>query len=102
VLAVVAVLGRSVEYGICNPAREVLFTAVNREDRYKAKSFIDTVVRRGGDSASGALYNAARESMGVAMTTISFVMIPVAAAWIGLSLFIGNENRKNVQANEQP
>ena len=98
VLAVVSVLGRSAEYGICNPAREVLFTAVNREDRYKAKSFIDTVVRRGGDSAVGGLYKAARESMGVAMTTLSFVMIPVAVAWIGLSLFIGNENRKNAQA----
>ena len=101
VLAVVAVLGRSVEYGICNPAREVLFTAVNREDRYKAKSFIDTVVRRGGDSASGGLYHAAREWMGMAMTTVSFVMIPVAVAWIGLSLFIGNENRKNAQVNDQ-
>ena len=101
VLAVVVVLGRSVEYGICNPAREVLFTAVNREERYKAKSFIDTVVRRGGDSVSGGLYHAAREWMGVAMTTVSFVMIPVAVAWIGLSLFIGNENRKKTQANEQ-
>ena len=101
VLAVVSVLGRSAEYGICNPAREVLFTAINREDRYKAKSFIDTVVRRGGDSAVGGLYKAARGSMGMAMTTLSFVMIPVAVAWIGLSLFIGNENRKNAQANEQ-
>ena len=101
VLAVVSVLGRSAEYGICNPAREVLFTAINREDRYKAKSFIDTVVRRGGDSAVGGLYKAARGSMGMAMTTLSFVMIPVAVAWIGLLLFIGNENRKNAQANEQ-
>ena len=40
VLAVISVTGRSAEYGICNPAREVLFTAVKREDRYKAKSFI--------------------------------------------------------------
>lgn len=94
VLAVVSVLGRSAEYGICNPAREVLFTAVDREDRYKAKSFIDTVVRRGGDSAVGGVYKYARESAGMAMTTLSWIMIPFTLAWIGLSLFIGKENRK--------
>lgn len=99
VLWYVSVLGRAAEYGICNPAREVLFTAVNREDRYKAKSFIDTVVRRGGDSAVGGVYKAARESAGIAMTTLSWVMIPIALLWIGLSLFIGKENRKIVASN---
>ena len=99
VLAVVSVLGRSAEYGICNPAREVLFTAVDREDRYKAKSFIDTVVRRGGDSSVGGVYKFARESLEMAMTTLSWIMIPVAAAWIGLSLFIGRENRKILASN---
>ena len=99
VLAVVSVIGRAAEYGICNPAREVLFTAVNREDRYKAKSFIDTVVRRGGDSAVGGVYKFARESVGLAMTTLSWVMIPIAVVWIGLSLFIGIENRKIVASN---
>jgi AAA family ATP:ADP antiporter len=96
VLAVVSVIGRSAEYGISNPAREVLFTAVKREDRYKAKSFIDTVVRRGGDSAIGGVYKAARETLGMAMTTLSWIMIPIAITWIGLSLFIGRENRKIV------
>ena len=96
VLAVVSVLGRSAEYGISNPAREVLFTAIKREDRYKAKSFIDTVVRRGGDSAIGGVYKSAREGLGIAMTTLSWIMIPIAIAWIGLSLFIGRENRKIV------
>ncbi|WP_162273986.1 NTP/NDP exchange transporter [Mariniblastus fucicola] len=96
VLAVVSVIGRSAEYGISNPAREVLFTAVNREDRYKAKSFIDTVVRRGGDSSVGGVYKYARESIGLAMTTLSLIMIPIGIAWIGLSLFIGFENRRIV------
>ena len=101
VLAVVSVIGRSAEYGISNPAREVLFTAINREDRYKAKSFIDTVVRRGGDSAIGGVYKSARETMGLAMTTLSWIIIPIAVAWIGLSLFIGRENRKIVAATER-
>ena len=94
VLAVVSVLGRSAEYGICNPAREVLFTSVNREDRYKAKSFIDTIVRRGGDTLVGSLYRGLRGPLGLAMTTLSWIMIPVAIAWAGLAFFIDKENRR--------
>lgn len=99
VLAVVTVVGRSAEYGICNPAREVLFTSVDREDRYKAKSFIDTVVRRGGDSAVGGVYGFVQKSAGLPMTTLSWTMIPFALVWIGLSLFIGRENRKILADN---
>lgn len=98
VLAIISVTGRSAEYGICNPAREVLFTAVKREERYKAKSFIDTVVRRAGDSAVGSLYHGLREQMGFAMSTLSWIAIPVAFVWAGLALFIGSENRLQAEA----
>ena len=105
VLVIVSVLGRSTEYGICNPAREVLFTAIDREDRYKAKSFIDTIVRRGGDSAVGGAYNVLRDTLGFAMTTLSWLMVPIALAWCGLAIFIGHENKlivakKTKQSNE--
>ena len=96
VLAVITVTGRAAEYGISNPAREVLYTSVNREDRYKAKSFIDTVVRRSGDSIVGSVYGLLRGSAGFAMTTMSWLVIPVALAWIVLSLFIGKENARIV------
>ncbi len=100
VLAIISVTGRSAEYAIANPAREVLFTAVDREDRYKAKSFIDTIVRRGGDSVVGTIYRSLREVTGVAMTTLSWAILPIAAAWVGLALFIGRENKK-ITATEQ-
>ena len=73
VLAVISVTGRAAEYGISNPAREVLYTSVDREDRYKAKSFIDTVVRRGGDTMIGSLYGHLRESLGVGLATMSWL-----------------------------
>ncbi|MFK8114133.1 MAG: NTP/NDP exchange transporter [Rubripirellula sp.] len=98
VLAVITVTGRSAEYGIANPAREVLFTAVNREERYKAKSFIDTVVRRGGDTMVGSLYRGLRESAGFAMTTLSWLVIPVAVVWTGLAIYIGRENARVVRS----
>ena len=101
VLIVVSVMGRSTEYGICNPAREVLFTAVDREDRYKAKSFIDTIVRRGGDSAVAGSYNFFRDGLGIAMTTLSWLMIPIALVWAGLAIFIGHENKTILAKKEK-
>jgi len=48
-LMVAQVTRRVSNYAFAKPAREVLFTAASREDRYKAKNVIDTVVYRGGD-----------------------------------------------------
>ena len=98
VLAVITVIGRATEYGIANPAREVLFTSVNREDRYKAKSFIDTIVRRGGDTAVGSIYQGLRESAGLAITTLSWIVIPIAVVWAMLGLFLGAENKRVVES----
>src|SRR6185437_15369339 len=53
VLAGFQVVRRAAQYGIAGPAREVLFTVVSREEKYKAKNFIDTAVSRGGDALSG-------------------------------------------------
>lgn len=94
VLAVISVTGRAAEYGICNPVREVLFTSVVREDRYKAKSFIDTMVRRSGDTMVGYGYRYLRESLGFGLTTISWAALPLVIGWAGLALFIGRENRR--------
>ena len=49
------VIRRVGEFAISKPAREALFTIVPREERYKAKNFIDTVVYRGGDALAGCL-----------------------------------------------
>ena len=96
ILAVITVTGRSAEYAIANPAREVLFTAVKREDRYKAKSFIDTIVRRGGDTIIGSIYRSLRETWGFAMTTLSWCIVPIAIGWVALGFFIGRENQRVV------
>ena len=47
------VLLRAGSFAIVQPAREVLFTVVARQEKYKAKNFIDTVVHRSGDMLSG-------------------------------------------------
>ncbi|MFP3862559.1 MFS transporter [Pseudomonas capeferrum] len=50
---VVMVVRRAGEYALVRPGREMLFTVLPAEDKYKAKNFIDTVVYRGGDALSG-------------------------------------------------
>ena len=56
VLIGVQLLRRAGNYGLTRPAREVLYTTVERNARYKAKNFIDTVVYRGGDALAGWLF----------------------------------------------
>jgi AAA family ATP:ADP antiporter len=75
------------EYAISKPAREVLFTVVSREEKYKAKNFIDTAVSRGGDAATGWIVNAAK-AMGLSAMLISWILVPLAClwAWLGWSL----------------
>jgi AAA family ATP:ADP antiporter len=70
-----------------------LFTVVPREDKYKAKSFIDTVIYRAGDQV-GAWSYAALGFLGLAMTGISVVAVPLSIAWLVNSLWLGRRQEK--------
>jgi len=84
VLVIVDVVRRAGAYAISGPSREILFTSVSRSEKYKAKSFIDTVVFRGGDALAGHAFNALR-GLGASGVWMTAVMIPIAGiwAWIG-------------------
>lgn len=88
VIIVLGMLRRVMEYAITRPSREVLFTVVNREERYKAKNVIDTVVNRGGDALSSWM-NAGIKSLGASTAHIALVAIPIAAAWTVLAYWLG-------------
>jgi len=88
VLIVFGVTRRVGEFAISKPVREALYTVVPREERYKAKNFIDTVIYRGGDAFSGWLIAALR-GLGVGVSGIAFAALPVAAAWIAVSFWLG-------------
>ncbi len=89
-LAVFQVLRRAANYALSRPAREVLFTAVPQEDKYKAKSFIDTFVYRAGDQV-GAWSYPLLKWLGLSLAGISFVAAPLAALWCVLSLWLGRQ-----------
>lgn len=89
-LAVFQTTRRAGNYAITRPAREVLFTVLRREDKYKAKSFIDTFVYRAGDQI-GAWCYPLLTWVGLGLTGISFVAAPLAAIWCLLSLWLGKK-----------
>jgi AAA family ATP:ADP antiporter len=79
ILVVYQVLRRAGNFAVARPTREVVFTVVPREDKYKAKSFIDTFIYRAGDQV-GAWSYALLGFMGLGIIGISIVAVPVAAA----------------------
>lgn len=93
VLVVVQVAYRAGRYGLAKPAREVLFTVVSREEKYKSKAFIDAAVYRGGDLVSGWLY-AGLASIGLSIAAISLVAVPAAALWTVVGLAIGRRGEE--------
>jgi AAA family ATP:ADP antiporter len=100
VLAVVVAfqsIKRATEFGFANPARETLFTVVPREQKYKAKSFIDTAVFRGGDAVNGWIYTGLR-GIGLDLSAIALVAVPISAVWAALLLTLGRRQERLAQA----
>ena len=85
VLIAFGVTRRVGEFAISKPAREALFTVVPREERYKAKNFIDTVVYRGGDALSGWLF--------ATLAGAAFVAAGISVAWTALGAYLGHKIR---------
>ena len=98
VVAIFQVLRRAGDYAVARPTRELLFTVVPREDRYKAKSFIDTAVYRTGDQV-GAWSVALLLWAGLGTAGVALVAIPIAAVWLLNALWLGR--RQEVLAAEQ-
>jgi AAA family ATP:ADP antiporter len=99
-IAAFQVLRRAGDYGIARPTREVLFTVVPREDRYKAKSVIDTVVYRAGDQV-GAWSVALLRGLGLNTAGVALAVIPVAAIWLGNAIWLGRRQER-LAARELP
>jgi len=92
-LAGVQIVRRAGSYGLTRPAREVLYTTVQRSARYKAKNFIDTVVYRGGDALAGWLF-AGLKSVGLGIGGIAILAVPLALVWGALGLWLGKQNEE--------
>ncbi|ARU93751.1 NTP/NDP exchange transporter [Tatumella citrea] len=87
-----SILRRAGNFALARPAREVLFTVLQREDKYKAKSFIDTAVYRAGDQV-GAWSWAAMGAVGLAAGMLAWVAVPLSVIWWINSVWLGRRQR---------
>ncbi|MGW8269251.1 MAG: NTP/NDP exchange transporter [Burkholderiales bacterium] len=88
VLIALQVAYRALRYGLAKPTREVLFTVLGREEKYKSKAFLDAAIYRGGDLASGWIFTGLR-ALGLSIGAIALAAVPLAALWALLALWLG-------------
>jgi AAA family ATP:ADP antiporter len=80
---------RAGNYGITRPAREMLFTHVDQETRFKAKPVIDVVVYRGGDVFWGWGFAGLTQVLGLGMAAVAAIGAGIAAVWALVGLYLG-------------
>ena len=89
VAVAVQVVRRIGNYAISRPAREMLFTAVDRETRFKAKPVIDIVIYRGGDMLNAWAFTALTQGLGLGLAAVAGVGAGVALLWAGVGVYLG-------------
>lgn len=99
---IVMIAERAVAFGISNPATRVLWTVVEPEDKYKTQNFIDTVVYRGGDAASAWAVNGLTRSLGLPLSGVALLMLPLAAGWLALTFQLSTRHRQHERAGGVP
>jgi AAA family ATP:ADP antiporter len=93
VVVTLQVAQRWMNFAIANPARQVFFTVVGREEKYKAKNLIDVVIYRGSDALYGWVYDSL-QALGLKLGAIALCALPVAAGWLVLSTALGRTQER--------
>jgi AAA family ATP:ADP antiporter len=96
VVLVVQVAQRWMNFAIANPARQVFFTVLGREEKYKAKNLIDVVIYRGSDAMYGWVFDTL-QALGLKLGAIALFALPVAAGWLLLSLGLGRAQERRAE-----
>ena len=104
VVVAIQIARRAGNYAITRPAREMLFTAVDRETRFKAKPVIDIVIYRGGDMLNAWGFTALTQGMGMGMAAVAGVGAVIAAIWAGIGIYLGRQfkNMQGTIAEHEP
>jgi ATP:ADP antiporter, AAA family len=93
VVVTLQVTQRWMNFAIANPARQVFFTVVGREEKYKAKNLIDVVIYRGSDALYGWVYDSL-QALGLKLGAIALCALPIAAGWLILSTALGRAQER--------
>ena len=102
VVVAVQIVRRAGNYAISRPAREMLFTAVDREVRFKAKPVIDIVIYRGGDMLNAWAFTALTQGLGLGLGAVAATGAGIAALWAVTGIYLGRQFREMTAAPTTP
>jgi AAA family ATP:ADP antiporter len=92
VLVAVMFVRRVGEYSLTRPSRDTLYTSVTREERYKAKSLIDTFIYRGGDATSASAHALVKAAFGLGLSGVAWCGAVLAALWAVVAWRLGTRH----------
>ncbi|MDH3994954.1 MAG: MFS transporter, partial [Gammaproteobacteria bacterium] len=102
VVVAVQIVRRAGNYAVSRPAREMLFTAVDREVRFKAKPVIDIVIYRGGDMLNAWAFTALTQGLGLGLGAVAAAGAGIAALWAVTGIYLGRQFRAMTAAPTTP
>ena len=89
VVMILQIVRRAGNYGVTRPAREMLFTLVDRETRFKAKPVIDIVAYRGSDMLMAWLFTGLTQGLGLGLAALAAIGAGIAALWSLVGIYLG-------------
>lgn len=98
VLVSLQIVRRAGNYAVTKPGREMLFTLVDDETRYKAKPVVDIVVYRGGDMVTAWFHTALRESFAFGLGGVAIIAAVIAAVWAMSGAYLGRVYNRDAAA----
>jgi AAA family ATP:ADP antiporter len=102
VLLAVDIARRAGNYGVMRPAREMLFTSVSREERFKSKPVVDVVVYRGGDAIWGGVFAFMSTGLGFGFALMAIIGAAFAAVWAASGIYLGRVFNRRANATGNP
>ena len=83
-----------VNYSLARPAREILYTVISTEEKYKAKVCIDTIILRMGDSIGAALFQLLDSLLGFGPAGLAAMAVPLCIAWSTVAFRLGRKQQQ--------
>lgn len=92
----------SIDYSLMNTVRQMLFLPTSREEKYKAKQVIDSVVVRTGDVLSALTVYVGTTAFAFGVVEFAWINVGLVMVWLGLSVLTGREFARRTAAMGQP
>lgn len=98
-VALLTIVRRGVGFGLTKPTTDMLYSVVTPEEKYKTKNFIDTAIYRGGDLVGTWSVRGLMSGFGLALAAVSWIMVPFAALWALVAVWLGRDYKRRAKLN---